>query len=81
MSGLPVTLWVLVGLWMAVVLYVFLDVRRVMTNNNSNNAQLTGRKAGPITDRGVLINRLALVVTLVAGVWTILHFGSQFLAG
>ncbi len=35
MPGLPVTLWVLVGLWMAVVLYVFLDVRRVMANTTA----------------------------------------------
>ena len=78
---MSVVLWILVGLWTAVVLYVFLDVRRVMANNNQHNANLTGRAAGPITDRGVLINRLALVVTLVAGDWAILHFGAQLLAG
>ena len=81
MSDVSVILWILVGLWTAVVLYVFLDVRRVMADNDQHNAKLTGRAAGPITDRGVLINRLALVVTLVAGDWAILRFGSQFLAG
>lgn len=81
MPGVSVILWFLVGLWTAVVLYVFLDVRRVMANNNSANQQLTGREAGPITQRGVAINRIALIVTLVAGDWAILHFGARLLAG
>lgn len=80
MSGVPMILWGLVGLWTAVVLYVFLDVRRVMANNNKHNTQLTGREAGPITDRGVLINRIALIVTLVAGDWVILHLGGSLLS-
>jgi hypothetical protein len=79
MPGVSVTLWILVGLWTAVVLYVFLDVRRVMASNNRNNAQLTGRDAGPITDSGVLVNRIALIATLVAGDWAILHFGPRLL--
>lgn len=78
---MSVMLWILVGMWTAVVLYVFLDVRRVMANNDQHNARLTGRAAGPITDRGVLTNRIALIVTLVVGDWAILHIGSQFLAG
>jgi hypothetical protein len=79
MSGLPVILWAVVLLWSAVILYVIVDVRRVMGRNNKINASLLGREPAMISDRSVLVNRLALVAVLIAGNWAIVRFGTDLL--
>ena len=53
-------------LWSAVVLYVFIDVRRIMAFNNRVNKRVLGMGDLPITDKSVMINRVFLVVVLVA---------------
>ncbi len=75
----PAAVWIIAALWTAVVVYVVIDVRRVMARNNRANAKLFGFEPGPITARGVLINRIALVVMLIAGDWAILRFGARLL--
>ncbi len=74
MSGLSVALWLLLVLWDLVIAYVFVDVRRVMANNNAAIARLLGRDVFGITDRGVLINRVLLVLLLVVSNWAVLRF-------
>lgn len=74
MSGLSVALWLLLVLWDLVIAYVFVDVRRVMANNNAAIARLLGRDVFGITDRGVLINRVLLVLLLVVSNWAVLRY-------
>ena len=71
MPGLPVIGWGLAALWSLVLLYVIVDLRRVMAMNSAANERLFGWARKPVTDRAVLLNRIALAVLLVAGVWAI----------
>ncbi len=77
---MTLTMWIALALWNAVIVYVFVKVRSVMARNNRANARLISREPGPITDRGVLINRIALLVLLAASNWAILRYGAGFLA-
>ena len=70
----PLLVWIIAALWTAVVVYVIVDVRRVMARNNRANARLFGCEPGPITARGVLINRIALLAMMAVGNWAILRF-------
>jgi hypothetical protein len=77
MLGVPVILWIVLSLWTAVIVYVFVDVRRVIAHNNKALSALIGREMPPLTDRMVFINRAALVILLVVSDWAAVHFASQ----
>ena len=79
MSGVSVVAWTVFGLWNVVLLYVFADIRRVMAFNSKCNAALLGRQPAAITDRGVRINRLAMILLLIVSNWLLVHFVSQWL--
>jgi hypothetical protein len=72
-----VTFWLVAALWNAVVLYVLIDVRRVMARNNQAIGRVLGSEPGPVTDRGVKINRIALLAALVIGNAVILGLGER----
>ena len=74
MSGVPMIAWIVLALWSAVIVYVFVNVRSVMANNNKAIARVFGNCPFGITDRAVLINRIALVVLLVVSDWAILRY-------
>ncbi len=74
---MPVIAWIVLALWSAVIVYVFVDVRRVIANNNKALSALIGREMPPLTDRTVLINRVALAILLVVSDWAAVHFASQ----
>ena len=72
---MSVVLWIALALWSAVIIYVFVDIRRVIANNNRKIAKLIGREMPAITDRTVLINRIALAALLGVSDWALLRFG------
>ena len=57
--------WGIIIAWSALILYVIVDVRRVMRFNSRNNAKLGLGLPTEVTDRSVLINRIALFVLLI----------------
>jgi hypothetical protein len=57
--------WVLMGAWSALILYVIVDVRRVMAFNSRRNEEIGLGLPTSQSDRSVLINRIALVVLLI----------------
>jgi hypothetical protein len=75
MFGLSVILWIILAAWTLLIVYIIIDVRRVMGRNNATNAKLLGILPPPVTARGVMINRLALTALLVVSNWAIWHFG------
>jgi hypothetical protein len=77
MPSVPVIAWIVLALWSAVIVYVFVNVRGVIANNHKAISSLIGRVMPPISDRMVAINRVALAVLLVVSDWAILHFNSQ----
>lgn len=57
--------WGILAAWSALIVYVFIDVRRVMRFNGRANAKLGLGLPTEVTERAVLINRIALVVLLI----------------
>lgn len=57
--------WILITAWTALIIYVFIDVRRVMRFNSRANEKLGLGLPTRITERSVLINRILLIVLLV----------------
>jgi hypothetical protein len=80
MSGVPMILWIIIALWSTVLVYVFIDIRRIAVRNNRINAKLLGGAPRQMTERSVLINRCVLVALLVVSDGALLHFGSRLLS-
>jgi hypothetical protein len=57
--------WGLIAAWSALILYVIVDVRRVMAFNGKWNARLGNSWPTGVTERGVQLNRVALVLLLI----------------
>jgi hypothetical protein len=68
---IPVFLYLL---WNVIIIYVFIDVRRVMAFNNKAIEQLFGTSPLGVSDRGVLINRVLLAALLVVSNWAVLRY-------
>jgi hypothetical protein len=60
-----------------VIVWVFVNARSVIANNNKAISGLIGRDMPPLTDRMVLINRAALAALLVFSDWAAVRFASQ----
>ena len=58
--------WIVIAAWTALIVYVIIDVRRVMAFNSRRNEQIGLGLPTSQSDRSVLINRIALVVLLIA---------------
>lgn len=61
---MPVILWIVLAIWDAVIVYVVVNIRSVMADNNTRIAKLFGSSPSDVTDRSVLINRILLAVLL-----------------
>ena len=57
--------WGLIAVWSALIVYVIVDVRRVMRFNGRANAKLGLGLPTEVTERAVKINRFALVLLLI----------------
>ncbi len=66
--------WLLIAAWSAVIVYVIVDVRRVMAFNSRRNAQIGLGLPTSQSDRAVLINRVALVVLLIGSDALLVHY-------
>ena len=58
--------WIVIAAWTALIVYVIINVRRVMAFNSRRNEQIGLGLPTSQSDRSVLINRIALVVLLIA---------------
>ncbi len=72
MSVIP---WILLTLWDLTIAYVFINVRKVMANNHIAIARLSGKPLFGVTERAVLMNRIALIALLALSNWGFLRFG------
>lgn len=66
--------WTIIAAWTAVIVYVFVDVRRVMAFNSKWNARLGNGWPTEVTERGVTLNRIALTVLLVVSDALLIRF-------
>ena len=66
--------WIVIAAWTALILYVIVDVRRVMAVNSRRNEQIGLGLPTSQSDRSVLINRIALVVLLIASNGLLVHY-------
>ena len=55
---------ILVTAWTILLLYVLIDIRRVMSFNSANNARLRNGWPTEVNDRNILLNRIAVLVLL-----------------
>ncbi len=66
--------WVLIAAWSALIVYVIVDVRRVMAFNSRRNTQIGLGLPTSQSDRAVLINRIALAVLLIGSDALLVHY-------
>ena len=65
--------WTIIAAWSALIVYVIVDVRRVMRFNGRNNARLGLGLPTDVSERSVLVNRIALVVLLIGSDLLLVH--------
>jgi hypothetical protein len=76
---MPMIVWLIAAAWTVLILYLIVDVRRVMAFNNRANKRMFGLGEVPISPRSVLVNRVALAVILVLGNWAIFRAAGSVL--
>jgi hypothetical protein len=63
-----------IGLWLALLAYVFIAIRKIMAANGRRNAQTGLPLPTGVSERAVLVNRVALVVVGAGSTWLLARY-------